>query len=343
MATVETLTEHLLHVAKAESIPLPEESANFLARLAEGSFRDALSLLDQLQSAGPKTWDKAAIENMFGYIPIEQVTAITSAVFKGDSATAHALVSEVEASGGDVRSLWTQLLALSRQALEGRITSNFQTLPSDLEKVVSKQSIQSLLAWVELLLTAGEAMKQSPIVRLPLDVALAKFGSRQSGGSSKPIEEAKKNPEEIQPTVSSVASVVASVAERPETTKPQQVTSAPSEENETATVPVAEIINVPAAPDLWLKVLGELKGEAPSLVTSLAQAKITGLTDNQLLIGVRYKMHADKINQVRNREKIEGILSRLYDKPFKIEAHVVRELVVEEEEVDIAEIFDLEE
>jgi DNA polymerase-3 subunit gamma/tau len=185
-------------------------------------------------------------------------------------------------------------------------------------------------------------MKQSPIVRLPLDVALAKFGSRGEGESSKPMQEAKKNPQVSHPPASSVTTAIAPAAKLPAASGSNVEESKPTE-TQRATVPVAEIVSAPTTPELWPKVLGELKGEAPSLVTSLAQAKVTGQTGNQLLIAVRYKMHADKINQVRNREKIEEILSRLYDKPFKVEAHVVRELVVEDEEVDIAEIFELEE
>jgi hypothetical protein len=89
-------------------------------------------------------------------------------------------------------------------------------------------------------------------------------------------------------------------------------------------------------------VLQTLKADVPSLVTTLAHAKVSGIDEGVARIAVRFKMHAEKINQPRNRQKIEEALGSVMQAPLKIEAHVVKDLVVEDESTDLAEIFDFE-
>jgi DNA polymerase-3 subunit gamma/tau len=333
-ASLPTLTDHLVAVAKAEKLPLPQEGAVFLARLADGSFRDALSLLDQLQASGLIDWSLTTIEALFGYIPTEQMNRVVTAILTGDIATAHALVDEIEARGSDLRAFWAQLLDISRIMLESRLTGDLKQLNRELKAVVERLSVKQLLHWVELLLVAGQDMKQSPIIRLPLDLAMTKYLVDSQEGEPKTSPPPAKLPGNASPTISSIVSEK-KVAQKP------RLEPVGSATNPTVAVPVAEIVNTPFSTDHWQSLLRELKGEAPSLVTSLSHAKVTEENDT-VNVGVRYKMHADKINQTRNREKIEEILTRLSGKSFKITAHVVRELVVEEEEVDIAEIFELE-
>jgi len=56
--TEKILSEALLSIAKKEGIVIDSEAANLIAVCAEGSFRDAFSLLDQLASLGDTNKDK---------------------------------------------------------------------------------------------------------------------------------------------------------------------------------------------------------------------------------------------------------------------------------------------
>ena len=81
---------------------------------------------------------------------------------------------------------------------------------------------------------------------------------------------------------------------------------------------------------------------APSLVASLSHATLSAIDGDVLTVAVRYKMHADKINQPTNQVRIETVLSDVLRAPVKIVAKVVKEPVDEDESVDLDQIFEFE-
>jgi DNA polymerase-3 subunit gamma/tau len=82
----ETLADHLASIAAKETIEIDRESLSLIARAAEGSVRDALSLLDQaiVQNAiGPET-----LREMIGLADRGQIWDLLSAVMNGDARSA---------------------------------------------------------------------------------------------------------------------------------------------------------------------------------------------------------------------------------------------------------------
>src|SRR2546421_2902254 len=65
--TSDVVADHLMRIAKDEAVPLTEEAAIAMARQAEGSFRDALSLLDQATVlAGGKEIGEDVLASLLG-------------------------------------------------------------------------------------------------------------------------------------------------------------------------------------------------------------------------------------------------------------------------------------
>src|SRR5205823_543675 len=65
-ATGEILAEHLLQVAAREGVALTADAAHTIARQAEGSFRDALSLLDQASVLGGAQIGESELSQLLG-------------------------------------------------------------------------------------------------------------------------------------------------------------------------------------------------------------------------------------------------------------------------------------
>ncbi len=331
-ANQEMLQEHLLRVAKSEKINLDLQAAAFLARLSDGSFRDALSLLEQVTTMQAKAYTLQIVEALFGYVPSEQIATCLGAILNGEVSLAHEHIDAILGQGADSKALYDQLLELSQIALESVATGDFKALEPQLARVAQATSLATVVKWTELLLGAINDAKQSPIVRLPLDLAIAKFSTEMKPRpqvviAQESVESAPVTPSP--PLHKPIQTVAATVAE-----KPIMVA-------ETVAVPVAVATPTEITPDDWRKVLTALREVTPSLVTSLAHGKIIGLESDLLVVAVRYKMHADKINQLANRNKIEPILAAVLGVPLKIEARVVKDLP-EEEKVDLSEIFEFE-
>jgi len=92
------IAERLKFIAAAEELSLEPAAAALLARAAEGSMRDALSLLDQLIAFGGGAASEANARAMLGTIDRGHVGRLVEAVARGDGA---ALLAEVQALDRD--------------------------------------------------------------------------------------------------------------------------------------------------------------------------------------------------------------------------------------------------
>lgn len=105
----ELLIAHLGKVAASEGVSAEPESLRLIARAAEGSVRDGLSLLDQVISFGGGVVTARAVSDMLGLSDREKVVDVFDAVMRGDAATAIRLVENQHAHGGDAAALLTDL------------------------------------------------------------------------------------------------------------------------------------------------------------------------------------------------------------------------------------------
>ncbi len=119
------LAGHLAAVLKAEGRSLPAESIALISREADGSVRDALSLLDQLLSLGRDDLSHAEVVELLGLIDTEMVRQSAQAVLAGDGGRLLDLVEQVYAAGGEMQAFYGALqehfrnLAAAQAAGEG--------------------------------------------------------------------------------------------------------------------------------------------------------------------------------------------------------------------------------
>src|SRR6185503_7110560 len=103
--TMEGLSELLQKVAASEGVMLDDSAAHVIARHAEGSARDALSLLDQAGVLGGQKVDDAAIQALLGAPRSEVQVELADAVAVGDARTAFEVVNRLVQDGQDLRNV----------------------------------------------------------------------------------------------------------------------------------------------------------------------------------------------------------------------------------------------
>jgi len=84
--TPERVVGHLQHVLQAEAITSDEGSLWLLARAAQGSMRDALSLTDQAIAFGQGVLREAEVRSLLGSIDRDLVYRVLDAIHAGDAA-----------------------------------------------------------------------------------------------------------------------------------------------------------------------------------------------------------------------------------------------------------------
>lgn len=105
--------EHLSHIAKKEGIKVTKDALELIAMRSEGSFRDSISLLDQLASlatvSNVKEITAKLIEDMLGMAPNDIINKIVDAVENKELALVIELIEKTYNEGIDSQALAKQL------------------------------------------------------------------------------------------------------------------------------------------------------------------------------------------------------------------------------------------
>lgn len=178
---METLAAQLQAIASAEGTTLSTSAAHVMARQAEGSSRDALSLLDQASVLGGSTIDDATVEALLGAPRSEVQLELADAVALGDARGAFELVNRLVRDGHDLRIVTAEALGHFRNLLLVQTAPGQKDLldiPADgyepLRVQAEKFTPGELARVLSLLLAAQNDMRWTTSPRLSLELALVR-------------------------------------------------------------------------------------------------------------------------------------------------------------------------
>ncbi len=111
------ITRQLARVAEAEKIAVTPGALRILAAAAEGSLRDALSLLEQAATLSAGTVDEERCGEILALVDRELLEAVFSAAASGDRGAAVSALARLSEKGSDPRHVMKELLLLLRTLL----------------------------------------------------------------------------------------------------------------------------------------------------------------------------------------------------------------------------------
>jgi DNA polymerase III subunit gamma/tau len=175
------LVQLLRRVADGEGIDAPDAALSLIARSARGSFRDAVSTLDQLTSATEGQVSVRAVLQLLGAVEEEALFRICDLVVDRDAAGALNFVEELAEQGQDLGRLVTDLLEHLRHLMLVQHTGDVpDSLPvtEEARERLRAQANQlpeaAVLRLCDLLAVAVDDLRQGGDPRLPLELALVK-------------------------------------------------------------------------------------------------------------------------------------------------------------------------
>jgi DNA polymerase-3 subunit gamma/tau len=179
--TIEGLAELLEKIAAAEGVQLVPAAAFAIARQAEGSARDAVSLLDQATVVGGSAVDEAVVRSLLGVPQGEIRIEIADVVAVGDLRGAFEAVDRLVQAGHDLRNVTGDLLAHFRNLLLVQTAPDQEDLLdiaadaySALRAQADKFTPAELSRMLDLLLAAQNDMRWTTSPRLTLELALVR-------------------------------------------------------------------------------------------------------------------------------------------------------------------------
>ncbi|WP_288475718.1 DNA polymerase III subunit gamma/tau [uncultured Pantoea sp.] len=112
---VDQIRQQLEHVLKQEAIESETRALQQLARAADGSMRDALSLTDQAIAMGQGAVTSSTVSVMLGTLDDEQPLGLLEALVDGDGQQVMTLLSQAASRGVEWEALLVEMLRLLHQ------------------------------------------------------------------------------------------------------------------------------------------------------------------------------------------------------------------------------------
>ncbi|MDQ1212002.1 DNA polymerase III subunit gamma/tau [Pantoea anthophila] len=112
---VDQIRQQLEHVLKQEQIESETRALQLLARAADGSMRDALSLTDQAIAMGQGAVTSSTVSVMLGTLDDEQPLGLLEALVEGDGQQVMNLLSQAASRGVEWEALLVEMLRLLHQ------------------------------------------------------------------------------------------------------------------------------------------------------------------------------------------------------------------------------------
>ena len=112
---LDMISGHLAHVLQAENITYTEPALTLIARAADGSMRDALSLTDQAIVAGGGQIQAADVQDMLGLLPYEYLVGLVKAVLADDGQQLFAIIEQMAQLTTDFTAAADGLISLLHQ------------------------------------------------------------------------------------------------------------------------------------------------------------------------------------------------------------------------------------
>jgi DNA polymerase-3 subunit gamma/tau len=181
--TKATIIEKLTTIAAKEKIKIDESAIELIAAAAEGSFRDAESLLDQISSLGSamKGITLADAERVTGRTGLKKVHELAALIVARDVKGALANLNELNEDGHNLVQFTKDLIHYLRKVLSLKVNPS---LKSVMERDLTRDEVAGAIAlgatadtamlvkFIKALIRAYAEMRYSPFAIVPLEVAL---------------------------------------------------------------------------------------------------------------------------------------------------------------------------
>ena len=174
---VEQIRIQLEKISTAEGFTAEPRALQLLARAAEGSMRDALSLTDQAIAMGLGQITAETVGQMLGTLDDEQPLAIIEALVDADGEKVMALVEQAASRGVDWENLLIETLTLLHriamlQLLPNALDSHYISVEQRLRELARTLPPSDLQLFYQVLLTGRKELTYAPDRRMGVEMTL---------------------------------------------------------------------------------------------------------------------------------------------------------------------------
>jgi DNA polymerase-3 subunit gamma/tau len=176
------IKERLKQIVEREGMLADDEALDIVARRAGGSMRDAQSLLDQLLAFGGEKLTVERVHELLGTAHEERIAALAEAILAKDAKQALALIAEAADRGLQLGELldqlvdyWRDLMVVQAAGAADQSLSVTGANRDKLQKQAASLSSETILAGLDVLVTAKSRLRATSHGRIVLEMAIVRM------------------------------------------------------------------------------------------------------------------------------------------------------------------------
>jgi len=180
--TFNEITDRLKYIASKENLKIEDGALAVIARMAEGSMRDALSLLEQARAYCGDDIQDQAVRDLLGVVPEDALNELVKAIAEQSAERALGLVHRFQKEGRNLQHFCREAIRHMRNLLIARVCgadSDLLAATPDqrpgLAKAAALFSEEDLTRYFQILLQTDDSLRRAMDPRVHLEMGLLRL------------------------------------------------------------------------------------------------------------------------------------------------------------------------
>jgi len=180
--TFNEITDRLKYIASKENLKIEDGALAVIARMAEGSMRDALSLLEQARAYCGDDIQDQAVRDLLGVVPEDALNELVQAIAEQSAERALGLVHRFQKEGRNLQHFCREAIRHMRNLLIARVCGADSELLAatpdqrpGLAKAAALFSEEDLTRYFQILLQTDDALRRAMDPRVHLEMGLLRL------------------------------------------------------------------------------------------------------------------------------------------------------------------------
>ncbi|HTL39696.1 MAG TPA: DNA polymerase III subunit gamma/tau [Methylomirabilota bacterium] len=309
--SVADLTKLLKYVATDNKVEITDGALMEIAAAADGSFRDGLSLLDQVINYAEGAVTEEIVEEVLGLTGVRTVSSFLDLIIAQNTQEAVNFIGNLMYAGRDLYQFEKDFLEYLRKVLLTKVGLNtefgfsaeFQTKLQEQAQSLSLDRIKNI---IQIFQKAESELKWATIQSLPLELASVEATQGETKASPSVMERGAK-PSQNNEKIASSSST--------ETMTPHQDEDINSNNSEYLALVIQH----------WPQILEKIKDYNHSLISSLKLAEPKAVEGKELILVFPYKFHKDAIDARKNRIIVDQVIEDVVGIKLMVKAVIGKE------------------
>ncbi len=329
------ITDELRRIAEAEGISVSDAALYAVGREAEGSMRDAESLLERLVAFGGDggELDDARVADVLGVADRRTLHEAAAAVLERDAATAIGIVDRVHDAGRDLERFsrdlvehWRNLVVTSLPGADTILRERPEADVVECRRQAALRPIGELQRLFRIARAGDEEIQRSPYPRLVLEMTMVRLATLEP---VVPIDEALERLEELArgigkaaaapirtmaPTQAPVAEAAPPRAARPGNGSPESGPPPPTRD-----------VSAPGHERSWPEFLGFVQTKKLALYLTLSHVRMLEQGRGTVVLGAAQEHYRQELGRREVQTLVEQLATEFFGAPTKVRVQAVAE------------------